>query len=127
MNSLLRTGLCALAAASLLSGCVIVIGDEDDYDDEIVYSGDFDDRHSFSDRGSYDSGYPSENVLTDVRTRFNDDSYLREEPILISASDGIVTLSGEVDDARTIERAVEVASQTPGVESVVLKVVLLVD
>ena len=126
MNSLFRSGLVAVAAASLLSGCVIVIGDDDDYDDGLVYSGDFDDRHEFVE-SSYDGGYPSENVLTDVRTRFNEDTYLREEPILISASDGIVTLSGEVDSARTIERAVEVASQTPGVESVVLKVVLTID
>lgn len=126
MNSLFRTGLIAVTAASLLSGCVIVIGDDDDYDDDLVYSGEFDNRDSFAD-SAYDGGYPSENVLTDVRSRFNEDTYLREEPILISASDGIVTLSGEVDSARAIERAVEVASQTPGVESVVLKVVLTVD
>lgn len=126
MNSLFRSALVAAAAASLLSGCVIVIGDDDDYDDGLVYSGDYDDRPAFVE-SSYDGGYPSENVLTDVRTRFNEDTYLREEPILISASDGIVTLSGEVDSARTIERAVEVASQTAGVESVVLKVVLTVE
>ncbi len=122
MNSLLRTGLCAVLTASLLSGCVIVIGNEDDFDDDLVYTGDYEQRDSFS-----SGGYVSENVLTDVRSRFNDDALLREEPILISASDGVVTLSGEVDSTRLVERAVDVASSTPGVDSVVLKMVVTVD
>lgn len=122
MTSLFRTGLIAAAAATALSGCVIVIGNEDDYDDDLVYSDSYQDNVSRS-----ATAYPSGTVLGDVRTRFNDDQFLRDEPILISASDGVVTLSGEVDNARTIERAVDVARQTPGVDSVVLKVVLLVD
>lgn len=125
MNKKIRNGLCAVAMATLLNGCVIVIGDDDNYDDELVYA-DPVDHHSTFASSQYDSAYPSDTVVTDVRARFNGDEFLREEPILISASDGVVTLSGEVDDARTLERAVAVASQTPGVDSVVLKVVLTV-
>lgn len=120
MSHSLRLGVCAVAAASLLSGCVIVIGDDDDYDDEVVSH--YDDSYEPSEY-SYNAG----NVLTDVRSRFNEDEFLRTEPILISARDGVVTLSGEVGDANAIDRAVELASSTPGVESVVLKVVLVLD
>lgn len=121
MSFSIRLGVCAVAAVSVLSGCVIVIGDDDDYDDEVVqhYEEDAYTPSSYS----YDAG----NVLTDVRNRFNEDEFLRTEPILISARDGVVTLSGEVGDPDAIERAVDLASQTPGVESVVLKVVLVLD
>jgi hypothetical protein len=123
MSLSIRLGVCAVAAASLLSGCVIVIGDDDDYDgydDDVVTH--YDDSYKPSEY-SYNAG----NVLTDVRNRFNEDEFLRTEPILISARDGVVTLSGEVGDPDAIDRAVDLASNTPGVESVVLKVVLVLD
>ncbi len=119
MNRSTILGLCAVVTASMLSGCVIVIGNDDEYDDD--YVGSYDDNHS-------PSGYDGAgNVLSDVRNRFDNDEFLRTEPILISAKDGVVTLSGEVNDPDAIDRAVELASQTPGVESVVLKVVLVMD
>ncbi|MFK8015793.1 MAG: BON domain-containing protein [Gammaproteobacteria bacterium] len=115
-------GLCALAAASVLSGCVIVIGNEDDFDHD--YVSDYDDNYdeSFDRSGRFGS---SDGVLGDVREQFDNDEFLRDEPILIAAEDGVVTLSGEVTQAQAIDRAVTLASRTPGVESVVLKVVLL--
>ncbi|MFK7888221.1 MAG: BON domain-containing protein [Gammaproteobacteria bacterium] len=120
MSFSIRLGVCAVAAASVLSGCVIVIGDDDDYDDDVV-------EHYDSSYTPSEYAYDAGNVLTDVRTRFNEDEFLRTEPILISARDGVVTLSGEVADPNAIERAVDLASNTPGVESVVLKVVLVLD
>jgi osmotically-inducible protein OsmY len=66
-------------------------------------------------------------LLSDVRERFNNDPDLRSEPILIAAKDGVVTLSGEVSNPRTLDRALQLAAQTPGVDSVVLKVVVAVD
>ena len=93
-------GVCAVSVASFLSGCVIVIGNEDDFDD---------DYHA-----DWDMDYDEERVVSG-------------EPILIAARDGVVTLSGDVSSARTLDRAVNVASQTPGVDSVVLKVVVAVE
>lgn len=120
MNRSTILGLCAVVSASMLSGCVIVIGNEDGYDDD-DYESSYDVDYSSSSREG------AGNVLSDVRTRFDNDEFLRTEPILISAKDGVVTLSGETNDPDAIDRAVELASQTPGVESVVLKVVLVMD
>ena len=106
----------ALTAVSVLGGCVIVVKDIDDHDDGYEYS---------SSRNSDSLGAGT--MLTDVRQRFDNDEFLRHEPLLIAAKDGVVTLSGEVTDAQAIDRAVELASRTPGVESVVLKVVLLMN
>lgn len=125
MHRSLVLGLSAAFVASLLGGCVIVIGnDDDDLEEGYHMAWDLDDNDNGNSR---DRAYEAGNLLGDVRARFNDDNDLRYEPILIGAKDGVVTLSGEVSSARALDRAVAVASQTPGVDSVVLKVVVAVD
>lgn len=112
-----------VAGAAAQSGCVIVIADEDLDDDHFTVDHDWrDDGH---DRHWRRGGSGGGAVLDEVRARFDADTFLRDAPILIAAREGVVTLRGEVDDPATLERAARIASEAPGVQSVVMKVVVL--
>jgi len=103
----------ALITAAVLSvtGCVIVVNDEQ-ADAEWI--------------GSYETQSEARSAanaeLRDrVGQRLSAEPRLQGEDISVSASDGTVTLRGEVADPGLIEQAIDAASAVDGVRRVVAK------
>ncbi|HWU85535.1 MAG TPA: BON domain-containing protein [Rhodocyclaceae bacterium] len=57
-------------------------------------------------------------VTTRVKVALLSDNLLSAFEVKVSTQSGIVTLSGEVDKAETIQRAIKVASAIPGVKAI---------
>ena len=58
-------------------------------------------------------------VTGQIQSKLNEDSGLRGKPITVQASDGVVTLSGTVENETQREAAARYASATPGIKQVV--------
>jgi hyperosmotically inducible protein len=100
-----------LASALALGGCVVVIGDEGVHSDGAALRlGD--ERASRGDAALAES----------VRSALFAEPLLRDVDITVSAHDGVITLKGEVSGLPAIERALQVARGTAGVEQVVSKI-----
>lgn len=118
----LATGLLALGASVSLTGCVIVISDEEP--SGVHWAAEYDDVQGDHYRARNDA---AQGLLDDVRANFEADEFVRNEDILIAARDGVVTLSGEATSVDVVDRAVGLASAVNGVESVVSRVVVIVN
>lgn len=53
-----------------------------------------------------------------VKTSYSQDLSLRGDPIMVSTTDGVVSLSGSVSSQDERDRAVAIARSVPGVQSV---------
>lgn len=58
---------------------------------------------------------PDAIIITDIRTRFDDDPVLKRTRINISSKNGFVTLSGGAPTGIARDRAVQYARETAGV------------
>jgi hyperosmotically inducible protein len=58
---------------------------------------------------------PDASIVTDIRTKFDDDPVLRRTRINIVSANGVVTLSGGAPTGIARDRAVQYARETAGV------------
>ena len=105
-----------------ISGCVVVIGDEES--DGVHWASEYDEIREQSNRERTDA---AQALLDEVRRGLDGDEFLRREAILVSAKDGVITLSGEASSVGVVDRAVQIAVATDGVESVISRVVVFVE
>jgi len=61
-------------------------------------------------------------VFREVQKRLLEDRQLSQVAIVASVADGVVTLSGQVDNSKLRDRAIEVAKATDGVKSVASRI-----
>jgi osmotically-inducible protein OsmY len=109
----LRTFVTATALISLLSGCVLVVPNDDD-------SGHVHWNHDYSDSQSRDR-----DLAQAVRDSLNSDSLTHAAAISVRSHQGDITLQGTVDNADVLGRAVALAAGTPGVQKVICELVML--
>ena len=105
-----------------ISGCIVVISDDEA--GGVHWASEYDEVREQQNEARTQA---AQAVLDDVRSGFDGDEFVREEPILIAAKDGVVTLSGEASSVEIVDRAVRIASATDGVDTVVSRVVVVVD
>ena len=96
----------ALAMAFGLSGCVVVISDEGISASDGIHMSD---GASSRDR----------TLASRVRDAYAADPALKDADVTISAKDGVITLRGELVRVADLERAVDLAKRTEGVDKVV--------
>jgi osmotically-inducible protein OsmY len=109
-----------VVAMSAASGCVIVVAEEGI---DSGWAGDYDDE--WGERiHSHDRQVNTSVLADDVVTRLRSDYTVGESDIRVAERDGVVTLHGRVDDVRVVERALEIAEATPGVEAVISRLVI---
>jgi BON domain-containing protein len=111
-----------------LSGCVLVIGDEDPgRDSDVEWIGDRDGRsdsrsahrHAASASGSQDRALREQ--LTEALA---DEPLIADQNLTITVSDGDVTVHGEVRDLAAFDRVVEIVTTTEGVGQVISRLVV---
>ena len=98
------TALAVLVAVA--SACVIVVDDGKGSVDATWAS-------------NYSATEADEELARQVGDTIEDDPLLRTEDLRVSVRRGVVTLSGEVSDIPTLERAVDLANSVEGVRRVV--------
>ena len=99
----------AMFAAFALSGCVVVISEDGISTADGVHSND----------NSHDRA-----VAGRVRDAYATDAALRDADISVSAHDGTVTLRGELARVADLERAVDLAKKSDGVDKVISRLKL---
>jgi hypothetical protein len=103
----------SLWAASLTSGCVLVVGEHDGFDHDSDWSaswpGDSDGARVAEDQG----------LARAVSSRLSSDPALAGEDITVSARGSIVTLHGRVPSLDKLQHAMAAAAGEPGVSRVV--------
>ncbi|MGB5248333.1 MAG: BON domain-containing protein [Gammaproteobacteria bacterium] len=105
----LLPAVASLLVAVSMTACVIVVND-DETDAEWV--------------GSYDHEgkvEADEELRDQVGARLAQSPRLRDEDINVSVDNGVVTLTGKVDDASLVPQAVEAAAAVEGVRRVVAR------
>lgn len=103
----IRNGLLGACMALALNGCVVVIGEDGIASADGVH---------VSDSNSRDRALAGR-----VRDAYAADAELRDADITVSARDGVVTLRGDLTRVSDLERAVDLAKKTDGVDRVVSK------
>jgi osmotically-inducible protein OsmY len=108
-----RKLILSFAALSLLSlgGCVIVV-DGKDGETEAKWASTWEEENETASEAN-------KQLARDVSAALAADSQLLGEKIKVSARRGAVALHGKVGSAAAIDRALQVAADIPGVESVV--------
>lgn len=101
----LRIVVLALAMGFTLTGCVVVIGEDGISSSDGVH---------VSDSNSRDRALAGR-----VRDAYAADAELRDADITVAAHDGTITLRGELTRVSDLERAVDLAKKTEGVDKVV--------
>ncbi|MCK4776788.1 MAG: BON domain-containing protein [Actinomycetia bacterium] len=67
--------------------------------------------------------YPIDNAIkASIQTSYSSDFKLRELSLSVSVENGIVTISGEVDNTDTLNKALSIAENVDGVSEVVNKI-----
>lgn len=95
----------------MLSGCVIYVDESGDADFNLGTA-----------------KVKADQTLADrVAGEMQDDDLLSHEDIKIKARSGIVILEGRVDNATVIDRAIKVAANTEGVDTVKSRLEIVVD
>lgn len=114
----LRSTTAAVAAALLVSGCVVVVDGEhgEDADWDVSWG-------SHDDVSRVTTG--QDDLAKDVSSRIAADTTLNGQDITVSAREGVVTLHGRVDSLGALEHAMDVASQAPGVNRVVSRLTVV--
>ncbi len=113
--------IAAVLTASMLSGCVIVVGDTDGMSSD---SG----THAYWAKDWSERTHAQENanreLASKVREAFAKDELLAHADLQVDADVGVITLRGHVVDKAVFDRAVDVAGRVDGVKKVVSKIVL---
>jgi BON domain len=119
-----------LSLSLVLSGCVLVVGDEDDRgssrsrDREWVAD---DDMRQSEYRGSSRRVPSADQLLrASLSETLRADPLLADQRVTVIVSRGDVTLHGEVRDLEAFERVIEVVTTTEGVDEVVSRLVVRV-
>ena len=94
----------AVVAAFALAGCVIVISDEGISTADSVHAKDNSRDRTLAGR---------------VRDAYAADAALKELDISVAAHDGVITLRGDLDRVADLERAIDLAKRTEGVDKVI--------
>jgi osmotically-inducible protein OsmY len=109
----MRNLVLSLTALSVLSlsGCVIVV-DGKDGDTEAKWASTWEEENEAA-------AEANKRLAREVSSALASDSMLVGEKIKVSARRGAVALHGKVGSAAAIDRALQVAADVPGVDSVV--------
>jgi osmotically-inducible protein OsmY len=66
---------------------------------------------------------PTDNMITDqVRIKLSGDQLVKGGALQVDVKDGVVTLSGQVDEPKAKERAEKLTKKTKGVKQVINKI-----
>jgi hypothetical protein len=108
----------ALVAATMLSGCIVVVGDTDDESGvETGWIGSYDEKASARRESNVE-------LADRVSRRLDEIPALQAEDITVSASGEVVTLFGRLHDITALQQAVAAAGEVEGVGRVVSRITL---
>lgn len=114
----LRVTVAALVAAGLASGCVVVVDGERGQDEEwgVSWGGS---------SQEVDPASPRDELAREVSARLASEPGLSGQDITVSSREGVVTLHGRVESVTTLEEAMNVAAEVPGVSRVVSRLTVV--
>ena len=113
----LRILIVTAVLSSLLGGCMLVVDGEGHANPGAHWG--------YAHGASADVGAKDRALAQMVRSRFDEDSLVHAAAISVHSHDGNVILEGMVNSSETLGRAVDLASSTPGVRSVICELTLI--
>lgn len=119
MSASRRLSLAAVlvAAATLASGCVLVVDGDKGSDREWDVS--------WAGSQEVDRRSPGDELAREVSGRIAAEPGLAGQDITVSSREGVVTLHGRVDSVEALTRAMDVAGAQPGVVRVVSRLTVV--
>ena len=104
-------------AATVASGCVVVVDGQKGSDEEWGVS--------WAGSQEVDRSAPGSEMARDVSGRIAAEPGLAGEDITVSSRDGVITLHGRVDSVDALVKAMDVAAAQPGVVRVVSRLTVV--